>query len=453
MAVVDIKLDQLKIHPKNIRKEYEGIEELAQSIRENGIMQNLTVVPDSDEKGKYLVIIGNRRLTAAREAGIEIAPCVIIDEMEEKEQIATMLTENMNRKDLKIYEESAAIQMCFTDFGIGIDEIEKKTGLSKTTINRRLNIAKLDEEVLKGKAEDAGFQLNLMDLYLLEKVESIETRNKILKEARDSSELANKARFEARNEKIERNGRILSELCKKEGIKKAPQEALQEFYTGKWEIVERYMLDEKNVDSIEIDLKGEEKDKVFYLLRYSELCIVKRAKKEKKELSKEEVQKKEKDRRRREMNLKYKDIFADMGDFIRNLFDGKMKKIKDDSKLKKIEKMIWELYMCSYVVIEMKSVTQTVLGKEIYAKDVTEEDKELAKEKAKNLDSLYQKIACAYWDLRNSEMMEWNLTYKKLSGEKLTRFYDILSEFGYSWPDEESEQIANGTHELYEKIK
>ena len=46
MAVIDIKLDDLKIHPKNIRRKYEGIDELAQSIQENGIMQNLTVVPD-----------------------------------------------------------------------------------------------------------------------------------------------------------------------------------------------------------------------------------------------------------------------------------------------------------------------------------------------------------------------------------------------------------------------
>lgn len=113
MAVVEIKLEQLKIHPKNVRKEYEGIEELAQSIKENGIMQNLTVVPDSEDAGKYLVVIGNRRLTAARQAGIETAPCVIIEDMSDRDQVTTMLTENMNRKDLKIYEEAAAIQMCF----------------------------------------------------------------------------------------------------------------------------------------------------------------------------------------------------------------------------------------------------------------------------------------------------------------------------------------------------
>ena len=127
----EISLDLLKIHPKNVRKEYDGIDELAQSIKENGIMQNLTVVPDPEEQGKYLVVIGNRRLTAARKAGIETAPCAIVENMEDKEQILTMLTENMNRKDLKIYEESAGIQMCIKDFGIDTKPLMKVYRKSK----------------------------------------------------------------------------------------------------------------------------------------------------------------------------------------------------------------------------------------------------------------------------------------------------------------------------------
>ena len=164
MAVIDIKLDRLKIHPNNIRKEYDGIEELAQSIRENGIMQNLTVVPDRNEEGTYFVVIGNRRLTAARQAGIETAPCIIVDNMSDKDQITTMLTENMNRKDLKIYEEAAAVQMCMKDFGFDIEEMEKKTGLSKTTLHHRLNLAKLDQKQLQKIAKDENFQLTLNDL-------------------------------------------------------------------------------------------------------------------------------------------------------------------------------------------------------------------------------------------------------------------------------------------------
>lgn len=68
--IQEIEISKLKIHPRNVRKTYRGIEELAESIKAKGILQNLTVVPDKDEEGTYLVVIGNRRLTAARMAGI-----------------------------------------------------------------------------------------------------------------------------------------------------------------------------------------------------------------------------------------------------------------------------------------------------------------------------------------------------------------------------------------------
>ena len=270
MSVTEIKIDKLKIHPKNVRTEYEGIDELAQSIKENGIMQNLTVVPDKEDPGKYFVIIGNRRLTAARQAGIETAPCVIIEDMSDRDQIATMLTENMNRKDLKIYEEASAIQMCFKDYGFEMEEIEQKTGLSSTTIAHRLNVAKLDKRTLKRVAKDEDFQLTLSDLYALEKVEDIKTRNKILNEARDSKDLANKARAAAREEKINKNEKAYIALCEKRGIKPAPKEAEDNWYSGKWIQEARFNLDDKVPKQLKIGKEGE----LFYLRRYQWIYII-----------------------------------------------------------------------------------------------------------------------------------------------------------------------------------
>ena len=85
--IQDIAIEQLDIHPQNVRKVYTDIDELAESI-------NLTVVPNPDKKDHYLVVIGNRRLTAARKAGLKTMPCSVV-EMTEKEQISTMLLENM----------------------------------------------------------------------------------------------------------------------------------------------------------------------------------------------------------------------------------------------------------------------------------------------------------------------------------------------------------------------
>lgn len=66
--IQNISIELVKVHPNNVRKTYNDIEELAESIKAKGILQNLTVVPDPQEPGKYLTVIGNRRLTAARVA-------------------------------------------------------------------------------------------------------------------------------------------------------------------------------------------------------------------------------------------------------------------------------------------------------------------------------------------------------------------------------------------------
>lgn len=485
MAVVEIKLDQLKIHPNNVRKEYDGIEELAQSIRENGIMQNLTVVPELKYweeqqkknptkevkaaiegcKGKdtYLVVIGNRRLTAARQAGIETAPCVIIEDMSDKDQVATMLTENMNRKDLKIYEEAAAIQMCFADYGFQMEEMEQKTGLSKTTINHRLNVAKLDESALKKKAQDEEFQLSLTDLYALEKVEDVKTRNRILKEARDSRDLANKARQAAREEKQKKNEKEIIDLCKKKGIKPAPKEADNEFYSGKWEKLASYSLDDKVPKQLKIKSNGERYDKngilikpgsnkgeseeLFYITRYSVLYIISRTKKTKKEPTKQEIKEKEKKKHQREIKAKYKAMFADMGDFVRSILDGKTAMAKDKEDL---DQRIWKFMIRDSSWIGMNDVTQAILGKDLYASGITQEERNAAEEKAKSLSVICQKLAVAYWKMKDLNIVEWNGTYSKTAGEKLDMFYDILTLFGYSWADDDSARIASGEHELYE---
>ena len=197
---MEISIKNLRNHPNNVRKHYTGISELAASIKENGILQNLTVVPDPGNEDMYLVVIGNRRLQAAKKAGLETVPCIVTD-MEEPDQALTMLTENMQRKDLTLIEESEGFQMCLEDFGISIGTLAEKTGFSKTTVRHRLNVAKLDRDILTEKMNDTEFQLTITDLALLEKVKSIEKRNAVLEEAEDSRQLAWMAEQAALEEK------------------------------------------------------------------------------------------------------------------------------------------------------------------------------------------------------------------------------------------------------------
>lgn len=440
MAVVEIKIEDLKIHPKNVRRKYEGIEELAQSIKENGIMQNLTVVPDREEEGKYLVVIGNRRLTAAREAGLETAPCVVVEGMAEKDQIATMLMENMNRKDLTVYEEAEAMQMCFEDFGLKVEEIEEKTGLSKTTINHRLNIAKLDKETLVEKVEDKEFQLSLSDLYALEKVKDVNTRNKILKEAWDSKDLANKARQAAREEIREKNkGKLIAE-CEKLGINKAPDGV--SYYSNGWLQIKHISLDS---DEAEIGIKHTEG--LYYVVSYTSIDIIKKEKKQKKEkeINSREEEIKEK---RAKIKAKYEEMHKDMEDFVRSILEGK---VEPPDNAEYIGKLTWGFILKYKVAVAEYNLTGVLMGAQAY-KNADEEEKKKATERATALPILYQMIAVAFGGLEYLSLAGYyGALYNEAAGEKLKAMHDILSNFGFSFADEESYKLMNGEHELYER--
>lgn len=159
-------------HPDNPRKDLGDLTELAESIRANGILQNLTVVP---RDSGWTVIIGHRRLGAARLAGLEQVPCVVA-EMSGREQISTMLTENMQRRDLTPYEQAASFAQLL-DFGMSVEEIADKSGFSPATVRRRVKMAELDRDTLKAVSER---QINLADFDELAKIEDLTRRNEVL---------------------------------------------------------------------------------------------------------------------------------------------------------------------------------------------------------------------------------------------------------------------------------
>lgn len=174
MQITEINTKELKHHPDNPRESYEDIEELTASVKEQGIIQPLTVrrIP----AGGYSVIAGNRRMEAALAAGLKTVPCIITD-MSEKEQATIILVENMQRKNLNPYEEAKGVQMCL-DLGISEADLAKKTGFSKETIRHRKNLAKLNQDTLKEKCSDG--QISIKDLISLEKIKDIEVRNEVL---------------------------------------------------------------------------------------------------------------------------------------------------------------------------------------------------------------------------------------------------------------------------------
>lgn len=173
--LVMVPVTNIYPHPDNPRKELGDLQELSNSIKANGVLQNLTIVPIEGRDGEYTAIIGHRRLAAAKLAGLRTVPCVVA-EMDYKTQLHTMLTENMQRSDLTVYEQAEGFQMML-DLGETMGSIADKTGFSESTIRRRVKLLDLDKAKFK-KASDRG--ASLQDYAELDKIEDPQLKNEVL---------------------------------------------------------------------------------------------------------------------------------------------------------------------------------------------------------------------------------------------------------------------------------
>ncbi|MCO6558518.1 MAG: ParB/RepB/Spo0J family partition protein [Bifidobacterium sp.] len=155
-----IPVEKLHPHPGNPRRDVGDVSELAESIRAQGVRQNLLVVPMGPEQG-YRVVIGHRRLAAAKLAGLTEVPCVVDGSLDGKRQLELMIVENSQRTDLTPIEEADAYQGLL-DLGSDIRQISKQTGRSGSYVRSRIKMASIPQEV-RGKAKDFA-QLTVTEL-------------------------------------------------------------------------------------------------------------------------------------------------------------------------------------------------------------------------------------------------------------------------------------------------
>lgn len=438
--IQEIELSKLKIHPKNVRKTYRGIDELAESIKAQGIRQNLTVVKNPEGFGTYWVVIGNRRLKAAIKAGIKTAPCEVV-EMDEKEQLETMLLENMQRDDLTIYEQAQGFQMVL-DLGETEEGLAEKTGFSKTTIRRRLNIAKLDQEALQEKEAEGEFQLSLSDLYELEKIKSVEKRNEILKGARNSREITSNVQRIISEEKQKAVEKKILSLLKKAGIEEAPEKAKMEIYTNKWETVKTYSL--RSDAPKKLDIQKEEKETLYYLKYYSEVKVIRKAKKQKRELTPEEKRRAERDSRKKRVKAMAKEMAACRRDFILDIIAGKIKPLENSGDAMR---KLWDVMRKGSSYVSDSSISSFFIGKSSY--DSTEEGKKDAAERIENLSVPELTLITAYNGTEGLELSEWTGDFNKRSAGILKEFYEVLMMYGFTYNSDDEVKLLNGTHDLY----
>lgn len=157
-----IPRSKLEPHPDNPRKDLGDLTELAASIRRSGLLQNLTVVPSPGDPEKYRIIIGHRRFAASGIAGLDELPCSI-EEMDMPTQIATMIAENMQRSDLTLTDQVGGVQTMM-DLGIDAKGIAERTGLSTTTVRKRMKLTGINPGLLADTVKKGATLMDLAEI-------------------------------------------------------------------------------------------------------------------------------------------------------------------------------------------------------------------------------------------------------------------------------------------------
>jgi len=139
--MMDIR--RVQPNPHQPRKEFGDLSEMVASIKEKGILDPILV---RSHDGHFQIIAGERRYQAARLAGLQRIPCIEVD-VDARGMLEISLIENLQRRDLTPFEESAAIQQLCDRFRYTHEEIAKKLGKSRTVITEILSLNRIPDEV------------------------------------------------------------------------------------------------------------------------------------------------------------------------------------------------------------------------------------------------------------------------------------------------------------------
>lgn len=152
-GVTYIPVEDIVPGPMQPRQSFsrEGLEELRDSIAENGILQPLTVRAKGD---RFELIAGERRLRAARMAGLGEVPCLVLDVDMEKSGVIALI-ENIQRRDLNFVEEAEGIHQLIRLFGLSQEQAARRLGKSQSAIANKLRILRLPDDVLS-RLRDEG---------------------------------------------------------------------------------------------------------------------------------------------------------------------------------------------------------------------------------------------------------------------------------------------------------
>lgn len=140
--------DDISPNPQQPRRDFdeEAMAELVVSVQENGVLQPIVVRPLADTDGKFELVMGERRLRAAKEAGLRTIPAVV-KHAGDDQMLQEALLENLHRIQLTPLEEASAYQQLIEDFGVTHEELGLRIGRNRTTITNTIRLLRLPEHI------------------------------------------------------------------------------------------------------------------------------------------------------------------------------------------------------------------------------------------------------------------------------------------------------------------
>lgn len=150
-------LDRLKPNPFQPRRDFdqEALEELAESMKRNGLMQPLVIRKDGSD---FTIIAGERRFRAARLAGFEQVPVIVMDEVDDAAMLELALVENLQREDLNPLETADAYRTLIEKCGLTQGQLAQRVGKSRTAVTNSLRLLglpdKIKEYIRRGKLSE-----------------------------------------------------------------------------------------------------------------------------------------------------------------------------------------------------------------------------------------------------------------------------------------------------------
>lgn len=451
MNIVYIGVNEIEPHPNNPRKDVGDVSELSEDIKENGIRQNLTVIPH--EQG-YRCLIGHRRLAAAKLAGLEQVPCAVENAgMSLSDQICIMLSENIQRADLTPIEQAESMQMML-DMGDTVDYISRKTGLSKSTVYRRINPIKEYgiETCRKAYEQGATFE----DFSKLDEITDPKTRDKLAKSLGTSNfnfEYQRAVNDIKRNKKLDEVKESIRSFAEEIFDDKKDELKYIDYISG-WSASNFKKPDD--TDTVKYFYSISDRGDVQLYREYTPDELKDREQKEA-EIS-ASVEKRRRTEERRAELKKCTDIAAELRHEFVTRFDP-LKGCNSQKEQLARYKAVLEFWALTYISFEFEKMETFEYFIDNIGMEVTEEFDEMDGEqqdkavethikKSRNweLKTLFDMMIAVLETYNLKYYNDYYLTYNECPA--LDMFYEILCSFGYEMSDEEK-QLQDGSHELF----